>query len=195
MPRPYRNDLRAKQAAATREQIVVALLGELADHGAAFSLERVAHRAGVSLRTVSLHFPDRAAQLAAVAAHLEATATSEPNPTALGDLPAHAARVTHHAFSNPAALRAEAAIGKPRKARDQAIVRALAKQLDPATAKLVGAALSTVLSPETATALLDRHKLDPTAAEATVTWLVQIIVDAIRNGDTPASPLKRTRRS
>ncbi len=195
MPRAYRNDRRAKQAAATRDEIVGALVAEVAEHGPVYSLKRVAHRAGVSLRTVYLHFPDRTAQLAAIASRLDATSAAEPNPTSLGDLPAHAARVAYHAFANPTALRADAALGKPRRSRDQAIVRALAKQLDPATAKLAAAALSTVLSPETGTALLDRHKLDPSAAETTVTWLVQIIVAAIRNGDVPASPLKRTRRS
>jgi hypothetical protein len=62
-------------------------------------------------------------------------------------------------------------------------------------AKLVGAALATLVSPEVAATLVDRHKLDAGAAETTISWVVQIVVDSIRNGDLPSSPLKRTRRS
>lgn len=195
MPRAYTNARRVRQAAQTRADIVAALVAEVAEHGLGYSLQAVADRAGVSLRTVSLHVPDRPTQLAAVTAHLDAHAPNEPNPSSLGDLPALAARLAYHAFANPSLLRAEAALGRSRRTRDQAIARALAKQTDPATARLAAAALSTILSPEIAVALLDRHKLEAPAAEITVTWMIQVLVDAIRNGDVPASPLKRTRRS
>ncbi len=62
-------------------------------------------------------------------------------------------------------------------------------------AKLVGAAIATLVSPDLAAMLVDRHKLDAAAAETTIAWLVQVAVDAVRNGDVPASSLKRTRRS
>ena len=195
--RSYRTDLRAKQAAETRAAIVAALVTELAhahETSSELSLPRVATRAGVAIRTVYHHFPDRTSQLAAIAMHLDTTTPNDPNPTSLGDLPAHAARFAAHALSNPTHTRAEVVLNK-RRARDQAIARAVAKQLDRATAKLAAAALSSVLSPELALTLLDRHRLDAAAAETTITWMVQVLVDAIRNGDTPASPLKRTRRS
>lgn len=195
MPRGYTNTRRTRQAAQTRAEIAAALVSEVAAHGLAYSLQAVADRAGVALRTVSLHFPDRAAQLAAVTAELEARGPSEANPASLGDLPALAARLAHAMFADPALLRAEVAVGRPRRARDQAIARALAKQTEPAIARSAAAALSVVLSPDVAVALLDRHKLDPAAAETVVTWVVQVLVDAIRNGDVPAATLKRTRRS
>jgi AcrR family transcriptional regulator len=196
MRRAYTNTRRAKQAALTRVEITAALVAELAEHGLDYSLQAVADRAGVSLRTVHLHFPDRTAQLAAVAAHLDASAPNESPPSALGDLPAMAARLAYHAFSNPTLLRCEAALGKQRRrVRDLAIGRAAAKQGDAAVARMTAAALSTVLSPETAVMLLDRYKLEASAAEITVTWMVQVLVDAIRNGDVPSSPLKRTRRT
>jgi AcrR family transcriptional regulator len=196
--RSYRTDLRAKQSAATRTAIVAALTAELArshETGEELSLARVATAAGVSLRTVYHHFPDRASQLAAVGHHLDATLPPDPHPTSLGDLPTHAARIAYQMLASPQALRAEVALDKQRRARDAAIHRAVAKQGDAATAKLVGAAVATVLSPEVALALLDRHRLDAAAAETTITWMVQVLVDAVRNGDVPASPLKRTRRS
>jgi AcrR family transcriptional regulator len=194
--RSYRTDLRSKQAAATRTAIVAALTAELArthDTGDELSLDRVAAAAGVSVRTVYHYFPDRATQLAAIAAHLEDSA--EPLPTSLGDLPIHASRIAHQMLAEPARLRAEVVLNKQRRTRDAAIHRAVAKQTEPATARLVGAALATLLSPDVALALLDRQRLDPASAETTITWMVQVLVDAVKNGDVPAATLKRTRRS
>lgn len=193
--RGYRTDLRAKQAAETRAAIVDALLAELARAHEAreeLSLTRVADRAGVALRTVYHHFPDRATQLAAISARLD---SHDPQPTSLADLPVFAARLAHQLLANPTHLRAEVVLDRPRRARDAAIHRAVAKQVEPGPARLVGAALAALLSPELAVALLDRQRLDPVAAELTVTWLVQVVVDAARNGDLPTGPHKRTRRS
>ncbi len=194
--RSYRSDLRAKQSASTRTAIVSALTAELArshETGDERSLARVASAAGVSLRTVYHHFPDRATQLAAISAHLDEGAP-DPHPTSLGDLPTHAARIAYKMLASPHVLRAEVVLDKRHK-RDAAIHRAVAKHCDAATTKLVGAALASVLSPALALALLDRQRLDAAAAETTITWMVQVLVDAVRNGDVPASPLKRTRRS
>lgn len=193
--RSYRTDLRAKQAAETRAAIVSALLVELARAHEAreeLSVARVADRAGVSLRTVYHHFPDRETQLAAIASQLD---THDPQPRSLADLPVYAARLAHQMLANPIQTRAEVALDRPRRARDAAIHRAVAKQTEPGPARLVGAALAAVLSPELVITLLDRHRLDPVAVELVLTWLVQVIVDATRNGDLPSSPTKRTRRS
>ena len=196
--RSYRNDLRVRQAANTRAEIVAALVAELArshETGSELSLPRVAERAGVAVRTVYHHFPDRASQLAAIAAQLDLTTPLDPNPSSLGDLPAHAARAAYQMLADPARLRVEVMLNRTRKARDQAITRAVAKQCDASTAKLVSAGLASLLAPETALALLDRHKLEPAAAETTIAWMVQVLVDSVRNGDTPAPALRRTRRT
>jgi len=200
MSRGYKSSLRARQAASTREHIVAALVEELGS-SAELSIDRVASRAGVSIRTVYHHFPNRAAQTAAIAAHLDAKQPTEPGPSSLVELPILTARLSHHALANVTELRAQLApdvakLREPRRrAREQAIARAAAKQCEPAVAKLVGAALAALVSPELAAALVDRHKLDAGAAEITISWLVQIAVDAVRNGEVPASSLKRTRRS
>ncbi|WP_253691385.1 TetR/AcrR family transcriptional regulator [Cellulosimicrobium protaetiae] len=66
MPRVYTSDLRAEQAARTRERVVRAAAEELAEHGyERTTLARVAERAGVSLETVKAHGPKRALLLAA----------------------------------------------------------------------------------------------------------------------------------
>ncbi len=66
VPRAYTSDLRAEQAARTRERVVRAAAVELAEHGyERTTLARVAERAGVSLETVKAHGPKRALLLAA----------------------------------------------------------------------------------------------------------------------------------
>lgn len=64
--RTYTSDLRAEQAARTRERVVRAAAAELGEHGyERTTLARVAERAGVSLETVKAHGPKRALLLAA----------------------------------------------------------------------------------------------------------------------------------
>ncbi|MBD8078484.1 TetR family transcriptional regulator [Cellulosimicrobium arenosum] len=66
VPRAYSSDLRAEQAALTRERVVRAAAAELSEHGYdRTTLARVAERAGVSLETVKTHGPKRALLLAA----------------------------------------------------------------------------------------------------------------------------------
>ncbi|MCB7135922.1 TetR/AcrR family transcriptional regulator [Cellulosimicrobium marinum] len=65
-PRSYTSDLRAEQAARTRDRVVRAAAHELATHGYdRTTLARVAERAGVSVETVKAHGPKRALLLAA----------------------------------------------------------------------------------------------------------------------------------
>ncbi|WP_171905266.1 TetR/AcrR family transcriptional regulator [Cellulosimicrobium cellulans] len=64
--RTYTSDLRAEQAARTRDRVVRAAAAELGEHGyERTTLARVAERAGVSLETVKAHGPKRALLLAA----------------------------------------------------------------------------------------------------------------------------------
>jgi AcrR family transcriptional regulator len=61
-------NLRAEQLTATRDRIVDAVAALLVDEDpAALSVPHVARRAGVSVRTVYRHFPDKAALLRSVA--------------------------------------------------------------------------------------------------------------------------------
>ncbi len=71
MTRVYRSELRTEQAERTRERILEALVEQLGEGNEDFSIPRVAERAGVSVRTVYHHFPNRDAQIEAVARWLD----------------------------------------------------------------------------------------------------------------------------
>lgn len=77
--RSYKSPRRAAQAAKTREMILGALVDQVCDTGRAdFSVADIAERAGVAVRTVYRHFPDRNALMDGLDAHLEAeTATPD----------------------------------------------------------------------------------------------------------------------
>ena len=57
--RSYSSRLRAEQAAATKDRIVNAAVDVLRNRGAAFGMQDVADRAGVSVRTVYRAFPTK----------------------------------------------------------------------------------------------------------------------------------------
>jgi AcrR family transcriptional regulator len=70
--REYSSPLRAEQANRTRERILEAFAEQIAGDGAEdTSMERVAKRAGVSLRTVYYHFPTRESLFDAVSAWMD----------------------------------------------------------------------------------------------------------------------------
>jgi AcrR family transcriptional regulator len=84
VPRAYSSDLRAEQAALTRERVVRAAATELAENGYdRTTLARVAERAGVSLETVKSHGPKRALLLAA----FELTFGGSVGPQSLAERP------------------------------------------------------------------------------------------------------------
>ncbi|KON73417.1 hypothetical protein M768_10775 [Cellulosimicrobium cellulans F16] len=84
VPRAYTSDLRAEQAARTRERVVRAAAQELAERGyERTTLARVAERAGVSLETVKAHGPKRALLLAA----FELTFAGSEGRESLGERP------------------------------------------------------------------------------------------------------------
>lgn len=72
--RPYESALRARQASQTRERILAAFAEQIVESGGGdASIERLAKRAGVSLRTVYHHFPRRDDLLDAITVWLDET--------------------------------------------------------------------------------------------------------------------------
>ena len=202
MTRAYKSELRTEQAAQTRERIVAALVEQLGEGGDEFSIPDVAERAGVSVRTVYHHFPNREAQIEAAAAWLDARiAGNEAGPTTLADVPAMAERIIARALENEPIVRAQLVPGvarhvrdRRRRAREQAIARAVAAEADGEAGKLAAAALVTLISAELGFAIKDRFGLDGEQTAAAHTWIIRVVVDAIRRGDTPQTARTARRR-
>jgi AcrR family transcriptional regulator len=201
MPRAYDSPMRAAQAERTRARILDAMTAQLALGRDDFSIEQVAATAGVSVRTVYHHFPNREAQVEAVAAHLEASMGEVPPPPAsLDEVPAFAERMMKRAIEGPFDPRAHVAPGvaravrgRRRGSRDRALAAMIADAIDGDAAPRVAAALRGLIGAELGVALLDRCGLAPDDAVATQAWIVRVVVDALRRGDLPGRPPSRAR--
>src|SRR5690242_18279176 len=89
-PRAYTSSLRAEHAEKTRERMLEALAATVCRGEDDFDQSALAAEAGVSLRTIYHHFPNREALLEALAAWVDARAVaSEAGPRGLADLPAY----------------------------------------------------------------------------------------------------------
>ena len=86
--RSYRSDLRAEQAATTRERILDATVRVMARGLADVTVPAVAREAGVSVPTVYRHFGTKRDLLAALQPHLQQRAGINPNalPSSIDEL-------------------------------------------------------------------------------------------------------------
>jgi AcrR family transcriptional regulator len=192
--RAYDNAFRQEQASRTRERILEAMIDQLGQGRKDFSVADVAAAAGVSVRTVYQHFPDREAQIDAVSASLDARlAPSEKGPGALDDIPAFAERLFRQGAAHVREMRAQVVGGlasevraRRRGARDRAVAKAVADAyLEPRAARLAAAALSVLISAEISLGLSDRYGVEGEDQIRTGVWIVKTLIDAIRRGDLP----------
>lgn len=201
MTRVYRSELRTEQAERTRERILEALVEQLGEGKEDFSIPRVAERAGVSVRTVYHHFPNREAQIEAVARWLDGRiAGNEPGPGTLEDVPSMAERIIRRAVNNMVEMRAQLAPGvaklvreRRRRGRESAIARVVGARFDAQSARLVTAALVTLVNAQVGLILADKCGLSGEALVATHAWIVRVVVDAIARGDVPRVATERAR--
>lgn len=85
-PRPYRMGVRAERAAQTRKRILDAFVALFWERpGAAFSLDDVAARAGVTVQTVIRRFGGRDGLMAAAAEREHARVAADRDPDAIAD--------------------------------------------------------------------------------------------------------------
>lgn len=197
--RVYESPLRAEQAERTREAILAAFAEQMAEAREEFSIPRVAKRAGVSTRTVYHHFPNREAQVEALAAWIEQRLGPAEGPKDLQDLPDFQARMVRRFIDNQALVRAQLAAGiasrvraKRRRTREKQIDACVEPHVpDPQEARVVSALLKELISAQLGLAIIDRHGIDPESTSLAFQWVVRVLTEAIARGDLPFGPRKR----
>ena len=191
--RPYESPLRVEQAERTRDRILEAFAEQLADGADDFSIPKVAKRAGVATRTVYHHFPDREAQIEALAGWIERKLGPDEEPGDTADLPAYAERCYRRFLGQEAVARAQMATGvassvrsRRRKRREKVIEGMVLETAAPAVDGAAAAALvKHLISAEAGMPLLDRYGLTGDQAAKTARWAVDLILGALRRGDGP----------
>jgi AcrR family transcriptional regulator len=198
--RAYDSPLRQEQAQRTREKILEAFAQEMAAGREDFSIPRVAERAGVSTRTVYHHFPNREAQVEALAQWITRNTRGGDvaMPERLRDLPDYCERRTEMFFENEELMRAQLAAGvaqtvraRRREKRDAAIAAAVGTAgLGREDTKVVAALMKHLISAQFGVPLKDVHGLSREEIIAVMRWLTELVVRAVEKGESPL----RTRR-
>jgi AcrR family transcriptional regulator len=191
--RSYDSPLRAEQAERTRDRILEAFAEQLAEARDEFSIPRVAARAGVSTRTVYHHFPNREAQIEALAAWIEKRAGADEPPRRPEELPAYAAARYAAFFADEAVMRAQLAPGvavhvraRRRRGRERAIEACIAQTGAPTEEVTLAAALiKHLIGGHAGIQLIDQLGLSREQALRGAQWLIRLAVDALRRGDGP----------
>jgi AcrR family transcriptional regulator len=187
--RRYRSPRRAAGAAATRVAVVAAFAAQLGERSTPeLDLPRAAADAGVSLRTVYLHFPDAPGRLAAVADWAEQRLGPLPPIAGVDDLAAHVRRSYAAAAAQPSAaraLRVAAAADEPRQRRLRARHLEIAALLTgigapPGPTAQATAVAALLASPETYVALQEVFELAPDDAADAAAHAVTALVEDLR---------------
>jgi AcrR family transcriptional regulator len=191
--RAYKSELRRESMERTRERILAAFVDELAAGKEDFSVGRVAERAGVSVRSVYQHLPNRDAQIDAVAAWIEAKLGPDTLPTRASDLQAYARRRYDIFRANERVVRAQLATGvagevrrRRRRKREQAIDACTTDTgCSPRAARLAGAMLKHLISGHFGVHLLDLHGLTIDEVSDVGAWTIGLVLHALERGDEP----------
>ncbi len=189
--RRYASKLREEQASETRDRILRAFVAELGTGSADFSIQGIADRAGVGVRTVYHHFPTREVQIDAVATWIESQLVgAEPGPASLADLPAYAERIYRLALAHEAETRASLTPGVAELVRARRRKRRLARidgvlgelGLPGAEARRIAAVVKALISADFGFALMDRYGLSGEEAVMAVRGAIAAIVEAAKQG-------------
>lgn len=191
--------LRDRQVELTRRLILDAL-GTLIGEGRLgdFSVQDVADRAGVSLRTVYRHFASRHALLEGFAAYadeqLNLSGGIDPPATA-DDVAAYVrlkvATLERFASLVSPILKLDIATGLDREmasknaAELHAALSEVTDGLEPALGEAVIWVLRMICSSQTWLAMHERGNLDARHAGAAAAWAVELLVEALREGRSP----------
>jgi AcrR family transcriptional regulator len=195
MSRAYKSELRKEQQQQTRQRILEALVDELAAGGDDFAIGRVAERAGVSVRTVYHHFPDRESQIEAVAAWLDDLVGEAQLPKTAAELPAYGRRRYLNFFAHERLMRAQLNSGvasevrKRRRRRSEAAIDACLQATGaPADdVRMAAAMVKSIIGAKLGVQLTDDYRLDRERALAVGEWTVGLIVAALERKKGPSA--------
>jgi AcrR family transcriptional regulator len=194
--RKYDSPLRRQQRAETRERIVAAgseLVHELPDWDwKSLTFRAVAERAGVSERTVHRYFSSERKLRDAVIERLVEESGVKLDDLHLEDFASTTARVFSYlpTFAvEPAPLKDPTFASMDQRRRDallQAVVRATPHWSE-SEREMVAAALDILWTPSTYERLVATWGFDTDRSIGTITWLVDLIENAVRNDKRPDS--------
>ena len=192
--RRYDSPLRRQQTAATRERIVAG--GAKLVHGLptwdwrGLTFRAAGDRAGVSERTVHRHFSTERELREAVLQRLVEESGIRVDGLELGDFARIAARLFNYLSSfavSPRNLEDPAFAALDRHRRDallDAVTRETRRWSEPER-RMAAAALDMLWSVPTYERLLTAWRLDADHAVRAITWMIDLIEEAIRKGRRP----------
>jgi AcrR family transcriptional regulator len=192
--RRYDSTLRKERADQTRLRIVTSgaelLRGSSIRDWGALTIRSVADRAGVHERTVYRHFPNERALRDAVMDQLESEAGVDLERMQLGDIADATARVLRFVSSYPSEPRPalDPTLADTNRRRHVALLAAVQAQSPRWTAAdraLAASMLDALWAVGTYERLVGEWDLDSEDAIRAVTWVIELVEQAVRDGRRP----------
>ncbi len=192
--RRYDSPVRRQRALETRDRIVAAgvemLHGTASWNWRAVTVRSVAERAGVNERTVYRHFDNERALRDAVLARIEEEVAVEPESFTLDNLPEATARIYDYVSSFPIRGRPplDATVESiTRRQRDglRSAVHQAVPEWDEREQLVAAAMLDILLSVTAYERLVVDWELEPADAVAGITWAMDLVEAAVREGRRP----------
>lgn len=192
--RRYESPVRRRQVAETRERLVTA--GAELLHGfpvwnwQALTARAVAERAGVSERTVYRYFANERELRDAVMARMERDAGIELERLTLEQVQEAAARILRYVSSFPIEPRTEPdptvqAANERQRAALLRAVRPATKGWRARDRAIAAAVLDVLWAPVTYERLVTDWQLPPADATRAITWTIDLVQRALRDGPRP----------
>jgi AcrR family transcriptional regulator len=194
--RRYDSPVRRERSAETRERIVdsgAALMHELSSWDwRGVTVREVAERAGVHERTVHRHFATERELRAAVLQRLVDESGVTVEGMRLEDVPRHVRQLFGYlgSFASAASQPAEGVMADLDERRTQALldtVRHATPDTPDAQLRRIAALVDVLWGLPTYRRLIDDWGLDAHQAADSVGWLIELLTDAVRDGQRPGS--------
>lgn len=192
--RPYDSPLRRAQAASTRDRIIAAAYTLLRTSSIrnwrSLTIRAVAEEAGVNERTVYRHFSNERGLRDAVMEHMETTAGIDLTDLRLEGIAEVAERIFTHvsSFQREPKPPLPATLTEANLRQREALHDALApwtSTWSPADAAAMAAVFDVLWSVGAYERLVADWQVDRDRAIGTLTWVIELVAEAVRQGRRP----------